>query len=66
MKATPKTEGDTISFTFNGTTKNLDSDGILVLQMTEEKKSMSIEFVEKSGATTVDTYTLALTGCTLE
>ena len=65
VKATPSVESNKVQFSFNGTTKNLDPDGILVLQMTNEKKSLSVVFTEKNGSTTVSTYTLKLTGLTL-
>ena len=65
VKATPSVESNKVQFSFNGTTKNLDPDGILVLQMTNEKKSLSVVFTEKNGSTAVSTYTLKLTGLTL-
>ena len=65
-KATPSVEGNTIEVTLDGTTKTLDSDGILITQMNDARKSMSITYTEKADGETVDTYTLALSGLTLE
>ena len=68
VKAIPSiSAGSTISFKFNGTTKNLDADGILIIQMTEEKKSLDVEFTETNAlGEEVSTYTLHLTGLTLK
>lgn len=64
-KATPTAEGNTIEVTLDGVTKTLDEDGILITQMNEARKSMSITYTEKADGETVDTYTLALSGLTL-
>lgn len=62
VKAEPTDDSNTVEFTFNGNTHTLDSDMILVLQMTNAKKSLKVTFTEKNGATTVSTYELKLSG----
>lgn len=66
ISVSPSAIGSTISFTFNGTTKDLDEDLAIVLQMTEEKKALDVVFEEKVDNTTVATYTLHLSGLTLD
>lgn len=63
-KATAKA-GNTIKFTFNGKTSTLDSDGILILQMTDAKLSKKITFKEYDDDTLVDTFEVALDGLEL-
>lgn len=58
--------GSTISFTFNGKTKTLDEDGILVLQMTEAKKSMKIKYTAVKPNGDSNTVEIALSGLTLQ
>lgn len=54
VKATPYTEGDTVSFSIGQTTGTLDSDGILVLQMYAERMALPLTFTE-SGETSLET-----------
>lgn len=63
LKAT-SVSGATIKCKFNGTTHTLDSDGIMVMQMTEAKKSQSVEFTTTKDGDT-NKVTLALSGLTL-
>ena len=58
--------GTTITFTFNGTTKTLDDDGILILQMTEAKKAQKVKFTATKPNGDKNTVEVALSGLTLQ
>ena len=62
----PVYEGSTVSYAFNSKTGTLDSDNILVLQMTEAKKSLSVVFTETKQGEDEQTVTVKLSGLTLE
>lgn len=62
----PVYDGSTVSYAFNSKTGTLDSDNILVLQMTEAKKSLSVVFTETKQGEEDATVTVKLSGLTLE
>lgn len=64
IKATPYTEGDTVSFTIGQSSGTLDSDGILVLQMYAERQALPLTFTE-SGETSLEVE-IDLSSLTLE
>ena len=62
----PVYEDSTVSYAFNSKTGTLDSDNILVLQMTEAKKELSVVFTETKQGEDEQTVTVKLSGLTLE
>lgn len=61
----PVYDGSTVSYAFNSKSGTLDSDNILVLQMTEAKKSLSVVFTETKQGEEDATVTVKLSGLTL-